>query len=417
MDRIIEKKRWTLKRIIWLSAGLLFIAAVLYGFILGDHRAKLNVDLERITISTVTQRPFQEFIPIRGNIVPIQTVYLDAVEGGRVEEILVEEGGMVEEGDSILRLSNPSLELSVMNQEAVIFEQMNNFQNIRINLDQQDIARQNQIIEIEHQLSEARRNYAADEILFGKELVTQQAYETSRETHEYWKKKREFMVRTLHQDSLYRQGQIANLQSSVQRLEMNLEAVKRNLENLLVRAPVSGQLTFLDAEIGELKTRGQRIGQVDVLEGFRVRAKIDEYYISRVKRGQSATCNLRGKSCRLLLTKVYPEVREGEFEVDLEFLDETPEEIRRGQTLQIRLELGDLTEAMLVAKGGFYQSNGGNWAFVIDPTASFAIRRQIKIGRQNTEYFEVIEGLEPGEKVITSSYENYLDVDKLVLKE
>jgi HlyD family secretion protein len=417
MDRKIDKKRWTLKRIVWLSVSLIFIAAILYGIIFGDHRAKLNVDLERITISTVTQEPFQEFIPIRGNVVPILTVYLDAVEGGRVEKIFVEEGGMVQEGDSILQLSNPTLELSVMNQEALIFEQMNNFQNIRISLDQQEITRQDQMIEIEHRLAEAGRTFFADEKLHARGLVTQQAYETSRENCEYWKKKREFMTETLRQDSLYRQGQVANLESAVRRLEMNLAAVKRNLENLFVKAPVSGQLSFLDAEIGESKSQGQRLGQVDVLDGFRVRAKIDEYYISRIQRGQSATCSLGGRTCRLLLTKVYPEVRDGEFEVDLEFVEETPEDIRRGQTLQIRLALGDLTEALLVDRGGFYQSTGGNWAFVVDPTSSFAVRRTIKVGRQNTEYFEVLEGLEPGERVITSSYENYLDVEKLVLKE
>ena len=417
MDRKIEKKRWTPKRIIWLSVGVVLTAVILYGFIFGDHRAKLNVDLERITISTVTRGPFQEFIPIRGNVVPILTVYLDAVEGGRVEGIFMEEGGIVEEGDSILQLSNPALELSVMNQEALIFEQMNNFQNIRISLDQQEITRQDQMIEIEHRLAEAGRIFFADEQLHAKSLVTQQAYDTSRETYEYWKKKRKFMTETLRQDSLYRQGQIANLEASVRRLEMNLTAVKQNLENLFVKAPVSGQLTFLDAEIGELKSRGQRIGQVDVLDGFRVRAKIDEYYISRVNRGQSATCSLSGQTCRLLLIKVYPEVRDGEFEVDLEFVEQTPEDIRRGQTLQIRLALGDLTEALLVDRGGFYQSTGGNWAFVVDPTSSFAVRRPIKVGRQNTEYFEVLEGLEPGERVITSSYENYLDVEKLVLKE
>lgn len=417
MDRKIEKKRWTPKRIIWLSVGVICIAVILYGFIFGDHRAKLNVDLERITISTVSRGPFQEFIPVRGNVVPIRTIYLDAVEGGRVEKIFVEEGNMVREGDPILRLSNPSLELSVMNQEANLLEQLNNLQTLRISLDQQAIEKQSQMNEIEHQLHQAKLKYLLNEQLFQKGLMVKIEYQTSKDNYEYYQQSRDFMALSLKKDSLYRAQQIEQMEMSSKHINENLVAIKRNLDNLLLKAPVDGQLTMLDAEIGESKSQGQRLGQVDVLDGFRVRAKIDEYYISRVKRGQSATCSLSGRTRRLLLTKVYPEVRDGEFEVDLEFMDETPEEIRRGQTLQIRLELGDLTEALLVDRGGFYQSTGGNWAFVVDPSSSFALRRPIKIGRQNTEYFEVIEGLEPGERVITSSYENYLNVEKLVLKE
>jgi len=416
MDRIIEKKRFTLKRILLLSGAVTFLGAVLYGFILGDRSAKLNVELERITISTVTQGPFREFIPIRGNVVPLLTIYLDAVEGGRVEKKFLEEGSMVEKGDPILQMSNPALELSVMNQEALLFEQINNFQTIRINLDQQAITRQNQLIEADFQVREAERDYSQKEELFKRSLAPKLEYEKSRDNMEYWRKRYEFTVETLRQDSLYRHGQIASMEASVERLQMNLSAVKKNLENLFLRAPVSGQLTLLDAEIGESKSQGQRLGQIDVLDGYKVRAYIDEYYISRVSQDQTATCELAGQAYQLVLKKVYPEVRNGQFEVDLEFTGEVPPDIRRGQTLQIKLALGDLTEAILVARGGFYQSTGGNWAFVLDPSGRFAVRRPIRIGRQNMEQFEVLEGLKPGEKVITSTYENYQDVDKLVLK-
>ncbi|MFH1070296.1 MAG: HlyD family efflux transporter periplasmic adaptor subunit [Candidatus Glassbacteria bacterium] len=416
MDRIIEKKRFSLKRILIASFSLMFILAALYGFILGDHSAKLNVELERVTVSTVSKGPFQEFIPVRGNVVPLKTIYLDAVEGGRVEKRFVEEGLTVQKGDPILQLSNPALELNVMSQEALLLEQMNNFQTIRISLDRQGIERQNQLIETEHQLKIAEIDFEQKNGLFGKGLVAKLEYETSSNNLEYWRKRREFMVQTLYQDSLYRSGQIANLESSVQRLQLNLTAVKQNLENLFLRAPASGQLTLLEAEIGEQIPQGKRLGQIDVPEGYKVRAEIDEYYISRVNQGQTATCELTGSQYRLVLNKMYPEVRNGQFEVDLEFVERVPEGIHRGQSLQLKLALGDLSDASLVARGGFYQATGGNWAFVVDPSAKFALRRPIRLGRQNTDFFEVLEGLEPGEKVITSSYENYQNIDKLILE-
>ncbi|MBN2289036.1 MAG: HlyD family efflux transporter periplasmic adaptor subunit [Candidatus Glassbacteria bacterium] len=416
MDRQIEKKFWTARRTIWLGTGGIITLVFLFGFILADYSAKLNIQRERITVSTVIKGPFQEFIPVRGSVVPIKTIYLDAVEGGRVEKLFLEEGSMVEQGDSILQLSNPDLELSVMNQEANLFEQLNDFQNIRISLDQQAITRQNQLIEIEHGLEQAEREFTRNSELMAKDLVAKQDYEQSREDIAYWRKRRDFMIRTLEQDSLYRIGQIAQLETSGERLRMNLEAVKRNLDNLMLSAPVSGQLTLLDAEIGELKSKGQRLGQIDVMSGYMLRASIDEFYIARVKRCQEATCEISGSEYRLVLQKVYPEVREGRFEVDLDFVGEVPPGIRVGQSLQCRLALGGLSEAVLLPRGGFYQSSGGNWVFVVDRSGESAVRRQIRIGRQNMEHYEVLEGLDPGERVVTSSYDNYLQIEKLIIK-
>ncbi len=415
MDRKLEKKRFTPGRLIALGLAALFLAALAWGVILADHSTKLNVESERLTIATVASGPFQEFIPVRGNVVPLTTVYLDAVEGGRVEQVFVEEGARVEKGDPILQLSNPTLELGVMNQEALLFEQLNNFQSIRISLDQQMITRQNQLIELEHSLREAERDFGQKEQLFGKGLTPRLEYEASRENVEYWRSRREFLQQTLAQDSLYRRGQIAQLEGSIQRLQLNLEAVKKNLENLFLRAPVSGSLSLLEAELGELKSQGQRLGQIDVLDGYKVRAGIDEYYITRVSAGLSAECELGGKSCRLTLDKVYPEVRQGQFEVDLEFEGQTPSELRPGQSLQLKLALGELSDALLLARGGFYQGSGGNWAFVLDPDGRSARRRPIRLGRQNTECFEVLEGLSPGDRVVVSSYDNYQEIDRLIL--
>lgn len=415
MDRQIERKRFSRKRILLTAAGVTILSVLVYAFVLADHSARLNVEAERITVSAVSEGPFQEYIPVRGNLVPLTTVYLDAVEGGRVEKRFVEEGAMVRKGDPLLQLSNPALELSVMNQEALLFEQINNFQAIRINLDQQAIERQNQLIETEHQLKLAEIDFAQKDGLYARELASRVEYETSRNTLDYWRQRRQFMLRTLEQDSLYRSGQLASMEASVDRLQLNLAAVKHSLENLFLRAPATGQLTMLEAEIGEQKMQGQRLGQIDLQDGYKVRAEIDEYYLARVKTGQSAGCELAGQSYSLLLKKVYPQVRNGQFEVDLEFTGTVPPGIQRGQSLQLKLALGDLSQAVLLPRGGFYQSTGGNWAFVLDPAGKYAVRRTIRLGRQNTDFFEVLEGLAPGEKVVTSGYENYQDIDKLIL--
>ncbi len=415
MDRQLERKRFSRKRILLTAAGVIMLSALVYAFVLADHSARLNVEADRITVSTVSEGPFQEYIPVRGSLVPLTTIYLDAVEGGRVEKRFVEEGAMVQKGDPILQLSNPALELSVMNQEALLFEQINNFQAIRINLDQQAIDRQNQLIDTEHQLKLAEIDFAQKDGLFARELASRVEYETSRNNLDYWHQRRQFMLRTLEQDSLYRSGQIASMEASVDRLQLNLAAVKHSLENLFLHAPATGQLTMLEAEIGEQKMQGQRLGQIDLQDGYKVRAEIDEYYLARVKTGQSAGCELAGQSYSLLLRKVYPQVRNGQFEVDLEFTGELPGGIQRGQSLQLKLALGDLSQAVLLPRGGFYQSTGGNWAFVLDPAGKYAVRRTIRLGRQNTDFFEVLEGLAPGEKVVTSGYENYQDIDKLIL--
>ncbi len=417
MDRKIRKRRWPPRRIAGMALAGLFVGAVLYEFLLGDHSAKLNVKVERITISTVERGPFQEFIPVRGTMLPIQTIYLDALVGGQVEEVFVEEGSMVTKGEPLLRLSDPMLELSVMNQEAVLFEQINNMENTRINMEQQTIRRQEELINIEYQVQQARREYLRHEELMKRNLIARKDYAESKENYEYQLKRQEFMVQTVRQDSLYRQGQIAHMEASVKKLELNLKAVKRNLENLILKAPVSGQLTSLNAEIGELKSKGQRLGQVDVLDGFKARADIDEFYIHRINPGQTGMFDLAGKTYHLVIKKVYPEILDGRFEVDLEFAGEMPEDIRRGQTLHIRLALGDLSEAVLLARGGFYQTTGGNWVFVVDPSGAFAVRRPLRIGRQNPEFFEVLEGLEPEERVVTSSYEHYEEIEKLILKD
>lgn len=416
MDRPIKKKKWTFKKIAGLSLILIFVFFIVYTFIFGDSSSKLNVELDRITISTVAKGEFQEFIPIIGNVMPIVTVYLDAIEGGRVEEKFLEAGALLKEGDKILRFGNTDLLLNIMWREAEFFEQSNNLRNTRLLMEQSRLNLMRQLNELEFQIKTQRRIYERQKELADKNLVAMQEYEQARDQYEYYLKQKELAVVSFKQDSLFRHVQIEQLQSSLARMQANLDVVKQKLESLTLHAPISGLLTSLNAEIGESKRPGERLGQIDVLDSFKVRAGIDEYYITRVEVGRTGSGDLSSEPYNLIVKKIFPEVREGRFEVDLYFIGGTPTGIRRGQTLHIRLNLGDLKEAILLTKGGFYQRTGGQWVYVLDKSEGFAYKRKIRIGQQNTQVYEILEGLEPGEKVITSSYDNFGDKDKLILK-
>ena len=417
VDRAIERSWWKRKTAAGMAGASLFAGLLGYFVFFGESSRKLNVQKERITVSTVARGPFQEFIPVRGTVLPIRTVFLDALVGGRVDNVFIDEGSMVDKGDMILKLSNPKLELDVMNQEASLYDQINSQQNTLINLEQGAIKLEEQLIEIEHNIQQEKRTYEKNSKLWDIRAIARHDFEQSRSDYEFWLSRRDFVAKKARRDSVYRVAQVRRINASIGKLEANLGALRRNLDALVLSAPISGQLTSLDAEIGARKSEGQRFGQVDVLEGFKVRTGIDEFYIHRITSGQRGTCKVAGEGYDLIIRKVYPEVSEGKFEVDLEFAAEVPTEIRRGQTLQIRLELGDLEEALLLARGGFYQATGGNWVFVVDPSGEVATRREIRIGRQSPEFFEVLDGLEPGEQVITSSYDHYQEMEKLILQD
>ena len=416
MDRPIVRKRWTLKRIGKVGIPAAFFMVLLLYFLIGDHSSKLNVEAERITISTVTKAPFQEYIPVTGTIQPLQTFFLDAAEGGRIDSIFVEAGNVVSKGDRILKLANTNSQLDVLYREALLFEQINNARNTRLAIEQNSLTLRGQLADVEYQIIRLQRLHDRDTLLFRKQLISRQEFEQVTDEYEYWQSKQIITVENFKQDSLLRRVQLDQLNASIKRMQSNLDLVKRSLEDLVVRAPISGELTSLNAEIGQSKSPGQRLGQIDVLDGFKVRAEIDEFYISRINSGQKGTFDLGTTSYSLTVEKVYPEVREGRFEVDMLFEGSPPQGIRRGQTLQIRLQLGDLSDALIVARGAFYQKTGGQWAYVVDKSGAFAVKRNIRLGRQNPQTFEVMEGLEPGEQVITSAYDNFGDIDKLVLK-
>ncbi|MBN2102689.1 HlyD family efflux transporter periplasmic adaptor subunit [bacterium] len=417
MDRIIQKKKWPLKRIVIVACSTGFVLLILGNILFGDYSAKLNVKKERITISTVTRGPFQEFIPVTGTVIPIKTVYLDAMEHGRVESVFLEAGTDVKAGDKILKLENTDLLLNILYREADLAEQSNNLRSTRLLMEQNRLSLQSQLTELNFQIKKQKRIYEQAKILIEKQLISRQEYEEIRDEYEYLLKKRGLTLETHEKDSLFRQIQIHNLERSLERMQGSLELVKKNMEHLTIQAPISGQLTSLIPEVGESIARGERIGQIDQLDGFKVRVAIDEHYIARINSEQYGEFDFSGETFQLIIKKVFPEVLEGRFEVDMEFIGDEPEGIRRGQTCHIRLELGDLEEALLLSRGGFYQKTGGQWAYVVDESGNLAKKRPIRLGRQNPQVFEVLEGLRSGDKVITSSYDSYGDVDKLVLKE
>lgn len=417
MDRQIKKKRFTPKRIIGFGLGGLFFVVVIYNLVFGDRSSKLNVEIEKITISTVSMGPFVEFIPVTGTVLPIKTVYLDAIEGGRVEKKIIEAGTFVKEGDPILQLSNTNLLLDIMFREAEFFEQQNNLRNTRLEMERYRLALKQQMVEIDYQIKQLKRRYGRGTELRNRNLISQEEYDQLKDEYEYNIKRRDLALVTYEQDSVFRKVQIGQLEASIDRMQSNLGIVKKKLDNLVVKAPITGQLTSLNAEVGESKSPGQRLGQVDVLDGFKVRASPDEHYLARITLGLPARFDFAGGTYELITKKIFPEIRDGRFDIDLEFVGVEPKGIRRGQTVHIRLDLGDLDEAtVLLNRGGFWQKTGGQWVYLVDKSGEFATKRMIRLGRQNTQVYEVLAGLEPGEKVITSTYDSFGDIDKLILK-
>ena len=416
MDRVVVKKKWSTKRILTIAgiAGIVLLIGTSYYFTSGKSR--LNVDTERITISEITKGPFQENIPVNGIVLPVTTIYLDAVEGGRVEELFVEDGAIMKKGQPILRLANTDLELSLSNQETAVFEVLTQMQNTRNNAEQNTIRQLNQMAEVDNALAEAERIYRLNKKLYEQKAIGAQEFRSSENTYNYQVRRKKLTEETLRNDSASGKLQISQMGESYSRMQNALGLMRRKVGDLIVRAPVDGQLTSLDAEVGQSKNKGQTLGQLDVLSGYKVRADIDEHYISRIFTGLTGSFDFAGKSYKLKIKKVYTQVANGRFQVDMEFDGDVPQGIRKGQTLQIRLALSDETQAILLPKGGFYQKTGGNWIFKVSESGKTAYKADIQLGRQSPDYYEVLSGLKPGEKVVTSSYENYGDMQELVLK-
>ncbi|MEO6405209.1 MAG: efflux RND transporter periplasmic adaptor subunit [Ferruginibacter sp.] len=416
MDRVIAKKRWTKKRIL-LIAGLVGLVALIYAsWFFTTGKTKLNVNADRITISEIKQGTFQEFIPVNGVVLPVTTIYLDALEGGRVEEKFVDDGAIMKKGQPILRLSNTDLELSLVNQETSVFNLLTQMQISRNAAQQNTIGKLNQRTDVDNALKEAERVYKLNQKLYAEKVIGSQEFKQAENNYNYQLQKKNLSDQVLKKDTLSTNQELNQAKQSFARTQNALQVMRKKVGDLIVRAPVDGQLTSLDAEIGQSKNKGERLGQIDVTSGFKVRVDIDEHYISRIFNGLMGEATVAGKEYKLTIKKVFTQVTNGRFQVDMEFNDSVPQGIRRGQTLQIRLALSDETTALLLPKGGFYQQTGGNWIFKVGENGNTAYKIDIQLGRQNPDYYEVIQGLKAGDKVVTSSYENYGTMQELVLK-
>ena len=416
MDRVIEKKKGLRpKHLLW-GAGAIVLLLLLYQILFASHDSVFRAERDKLTISTIEKGQFNDYITIIGQVEPITTIYLDAEEGGRVKERLIEEGSMVKEGDVILRLENRQLYQTILNSETDLAEKENYLRQTRINFETELISSRRNILDNEYRLTRKKRTFEQYEKLYKEELISKEDYLQAKEDYNYEVKLLEINKQKAKNDSLIQLTSMKTLETDLLKMRQMLGLVRERLDNLNVKAPVDGQLGMLDAEIGQSISQGQRIGMIHVLTSFKVKAKIDEHYIDRVRRDLAASFERNGVNYRMIVKKVYPEVRDGQFEIDLLFEGEKPENIRAGQTYHVKLELGQSESALLLSRGGFFQSTGGQWVFVLNENGTEAVKRSIRIGKQNPQYYEVLEGLQPGEQVITSSYELFGNNDKIVFR-
>ncbi len=403
----------------WITGGIVALLVLLAvgAWLSVDTSTSFTLDGQRIRIAEVRHGSFEDFIPLRAAVEPERTVYLDAIEGGRIEAVLVEEGATVTAGQPLVELSNTSLQLDVIAREAEVSEQLNNLRNTQLAIEQNRLSLKGDIIEIDYQITRLSRLVGRYESLEGKQFLSKSEYENSQDELAYWRARRGITEASQAQDEKIRLVQIEQLNNSIGQLEKNLTLAHSNLDNLLVRAPRDGQLTSLNAEIGESKAHGERLGQIDDIDRFKANALVNEFYVNRLRTGQRAELTVNGAAYALEVSKIYPEVQANQFEIDLRFAGEAPTDIRRGQTLQARLVLSDASdEAMLIENGPFYNDTGGAWVFVLDADGKVASRRQVELGRRNPNSIEVLAGLLPGDRVIVSSYASFIDVDRLFVE-
>jgi HlyD family secretion protein len=416
VDRIIEKKTWNTKRILTIAgitALVLLIAGAIYST---SGKSKLDVDTERLTISTITKGPFQENIPVNGVVMPLTTIYLDATDGGRVEQKFVEDGAKLKLGDPIIKLSNTDLELRMADEQTAVYNAETQMQISHNAAQQNTISKLNSMADVDVAFKEAERIYKLDKDLYSKKAIGMQEYQTAVNQYDYQLKRKKLAMQILEQDTVLVKQQAQQAQEQYAQMKSTLDLLKKKVNDLTVKAPVDGQLTSFDSEIGQDKKSGDPLGQIDVQSGFKVRVSVEEHYLSRVFTGLTGDFQFADKTYKLVIKKVFTQVANGQFQVDMAFVGPTPTGIRKGQTLQVRLFLSDPTQALLLPKGGFYQQTGGNWIFKVSDDGSKAYKVDIQINRQSPDYYELTSGLKEGDKVITSSYETYGDIQELVLK-
>ena len=417
MDKIIEKKTgwraaFTKKALPW-WLGALLLVFVIY-LIARPNNKTLRVDKDTVTISSAVKGEFNDYIRISGRVQPMTTIQLSPQEGGIVEKILIEEGSPVKAGDAILILNNDNLDLQILNSEAELAEKENILRNTQIQMEQQKLDVRQNVLEYGTQVDRLKRAYEQQKALYEDKLIAKEEYLKAEEDYRLAKQKYDLMAERSKQDSLYRGTQIDRMEESLENMQLNMSMIRRRKSNLIVKAPIDGELGLLDVVLGQSIAAGTKIGQINSVGTYKVEAQIDEHYIDRVIAGLEATFERQGETYSTVIRKVYPEVRDGKFKADFKFDGEQPDNIRSGQTYYLNLQLGQPEEAVIIPRGTFYQKTGGKWIYVVNKEGTKAVKREIRIGRQNPQYYEVLEGLEPGEKVITSGYDTYGDSDVLV---
>ena len=417
MDKIIEKKTgwrvaFTKKALPW-WLGALLLVFVIY-LIARPNNKTLRVDKDTVTISSAVKGEFNDYIRISGRVQPMTTIQLSPQEGGIVEKILIEEGSPVKAGDAILILNNDNLDLQILNSEAELAEKENILRNTQIQMEQQKLDVRQNVLEYGMQVDRLRRAFEQQKALYEEKLIAKEEYLKAEEDYKLARQKYELMAARSKQDSLYRSTQIDRMEESLDNMQLNMQMIRRRKSNLIVKAPIDGELGLLDVVLGQSIASGTKIGQINSVGTYKVEAQIDEHYIDRVVSGLEATFERQGETYSTVIRKVYPEVRDGKFKADFKFDGEQPDNIRSGQTYYLNLQLGQPEEAVIIPRGTFYQKTGGKWIYVVNKEGSKAVKREIRIGRQNPQYYEVLEGLEPGERVITSGYDTYGDSDVLV---
>jgi HlyD family secretion protein len=414
MDREVSRRGLSTRLKIALGGALLAALLVLFWFFMPSANSQ-TVPAARLTISTVTQGRFDDFLPLRAQVVPSLTVFLDAVEGGRVERVLVEDGAIVQQGQLLAILSNPELQLNVLARQTEVTQQINNMRSQELALNQTRLANERARIEADLATQTARRQYEMQRPLAARGFVPGRAFADSRDTYEA-NRRRSDVIRTQQStDERLQSSQLGQLRAAAASLNQSLEIARQSLDSLNLRAPVAGQLTSFDIQIGQSLQRGERVGQIDSNGRNKLRAQVDEFYLGRVVVGQTAAAELAGRTYQMRVSKIYPQVRNGAFEIDLQFVGQEPADLQRGQTVQARLVLGAPSQARMIPNGSFYNDTGGAWVFVVSPDGASAVRRNVRLGRRNNDFIEVLAGLEPGERVITSPYTGFAERDRLTL--
>jgi HlyD family secretion protein len=411
MDKKIEKKKWTRKKIMYIAGAVLFILLMFFGF-KSFNKKTYKVKASRLTVKEVIEGPFQDMILIEGDVESINLVLVNTLEGGSVKEIFVEDGVFVEKGTPLLQLSNPSATLGYLNQETAIIEQINNLRNLRLSLEKNQRNLDEALIDSENKLSQTTRRYKTDSVLFAKDVIAKNDYIDVRESYKYEKEKRNLLSDNVKKSSQDNKVQIQQINQSINMMQRNLEMIHENIEKMLVKAPVSGMLSSFNTVIGETYGRNETVAKIDVQSGFKIKGQVDEYYLSSVKPGQLARFSFNGQLIDLKVKKVIPEVINRRFEIELIFVNDIPEDITIGQSLQVRLELSKAQESLMISRGNYFQASGGQYVFVLDDQGE-AHKRYIKLGNQNPSYYQVLDGLVKGEKFISSSYQDFKNYETI----